>query len=142
MPNHSIGNEEFEFWEPAPPKLVTQTVESFSRPGVDGVGQQLAGIRGKQFEAICTAHFPSYIQALDRTGIYRALIGTGLFTVIYNNVNFFTGWQTKYSIDDYETVDCYTALVTGPSGSGNSYYYPSGGVVVARFLMTPHKIVV
>lgn len=140
MPLHSIGTAaDFEFWEPHPPVLTKQNIVNFTKPGVNGAGQQLTGIWGKQFEVQLTAHFPSYLDAIAAMAVYRALIGIGPQEVVYNTINFYSAFGHKYSVDDWEPIGNpkYGNFIGPDYRSGQTYIYEGGTEIISRFLLTP-----
>jgi hypothetical protein len=143
MSLHYIGNFGFELWDGDPPHMVQQTVESFTRPGIAGVGQQLAGVRGEQFEVMLTSHLPTFNQAVLASSALYALPGVGLLDLVYNGIHYRTVFSHQYTVDRFDVIGIQTGVLIGTkyvSGQPVSYDYPFGGVLRGRFLLTPHRL--
>lgn len=132
---HAIGTELFSYWEGDPPALPIQHVARFTRPGINGVGLQLAGRWGEPFEAICTAHYPSYPLAIARELNYNMLVGDGPRIVIYNQLDYAILFGVVYTVESYQTVEIQAGEFLGPG-----FYFPNGGKITGRFILTPHPL--
>ena len=129
----AIGSSTFATWEGPPPNLVQIASRPFTRPGVNGVAEQLLGTVGAPFSVQLTGHFSTYALALAGFNTWRALSGTGPLVVTYSGVNYWTTYTHKYSVLRVDPVDSFTGLLVGPTWS-----YASGGGFVANFQLQPH----
>ncbi len=128
----SIGAYPFVIWRGPPPFLVENRVRRFTRPGVNGVAEQLLGIVGDPFTVELTGHFFSHNHALIALNDWRQLAGLGPLNVVYSGVNYLN-FGHRYSVMRVELVRTFTGLLIG-----TDYVYSNGGAAIARFELQPH----
>lgn len=128
-----IGGSSFATWDGQPPSLVQVATRPFTRPGVNGIAEQLLGTVGSPFSVQLTGHFTTFALALAGYDAWCALSGTGPLTVVFGGIDFFATYGHKYSVVRVESVRSFTGLLAGPG-----YAYINGGGYVANFELQPH----
>lgn len=137
LTDHAIEGFNFALWEGGPPRLVKQTLETFSKPGAPHVGQQVSGVRGREFEVVLTAYFTTYVGALNRWSQYLAVPGQRAVFVKHANVHFVT-FNHTYLVNDIvlEQLKMIPHAI-GTSAAGVSYSYAPAAKLVTRWQMIP-----
>ena len=130
---HWIGASNFEFWSGDPPRFHQQSVETFSRNGVDGTAAKLRGKRGEQFTSELTSWFASYAAARAMFPRYLNLIGSNPQRVVFNSQDYYALHKTKYLVLDVQELECRVNVrLLGPGKN-----YPTGASLVTRWTMIP-----
>lgn len=134
MSAHGVDVFNFEFWDGAAPALTQEQVTTHTRPGANGVGQTLAGVWERSFEAVLTADYNSYLSAMVGFNLMRFIVGTGPVQVKYNNINYLGTFGHLYFVDRVTMVSC----KVHPRLIGPTYSFIGGARLRVRFRMTPH----
>lgn len=133
MGAHWIGASNFELWDGEPPRFHQQSVETFARNGADGTAAKLLGSRGEKFTSELTSWFQSYVLARQQMIKYPNLIGSNPQRVVFNSLDYYALYKTKYLVLDVQEVECRAAVrLIGPGKN-----YPSGAALVTRWTMIP-----
>jgi hypothetical protein len=133
MSVHRINVYNFELWRGDPPRFHQQSVEAFTRAGVDGTAFKITAKRGDTFTAELESWWASYVLARAAFSKYLNLIGANPQPVIYNNLNYLALYKTKFQVLDIQEVDCQACVrLLGPGIN-----YPSGARLVSRWTMVP-----
>ena len=133
MSEHAINQYTFELWRGDPPRFHTQTMETYTRAGVNGTAAKLTGKRGKSFNADLTSWLTSFPAARVMLQNYFALIGASPVILIHNGFRFDTLYRIKFLVEDVAEMDCQANVrLLGPGIN-----YAGGTSLVTRWTMTP-----
>ena len=133
MSVHAVGISKFELWRGDPPRFHQQSVETFSRTAVDGTAFKIKGKRGEQFTAELESWFTSYAAARAQFVKYLNLIGGTPQRVLYNNVQYWVLYKTRYEVVDVQEVDCHVCVrLKGPGIN-----YAGGARLITKWTMVP-----
>lgn len=135
---HSVGNFLFHLWEGTPPLVSQQQVSNHTRPGVDGVAQQLLGRYNRAFEFEAVKFYPNYLTAQLDGVLITELTGSGALVVIYNEINYAGTFSQYYLVDQVTEVDCRQMVRI----IGQGFDYPAGTELRLRFMLTPIRSIV
>lgn len=131
--NHAIASFLFHLWLSPPPLVVQEQVANHTRPGVDGVAQQLLGAWNRQFEVVASRFYSTWAVAKVDGVTATQLTGAGAAGVIYNGVHYGQTFSTYYLIDQVEEISCRRVV----RAIGNGFNYGGGAELRLRFLLTP-----
>lgn len=136
---HSVGNYLFHLWEGNSPLVPQQQVSIHTRPGVDGVAQQLLGRYNRPFEFEAIKFYPGdYITAKVDGVIVTDLTGSDALVVVYNLVNYASLFSIYYLCDQVTELDC----IQRPHVVGQGFDYAPATELRLRFRLTPIRIIV
>lgn len=123
----------FVRWLGSPPRLVSEHVALFTKPGQPGVSAQLMGEYGEPFDAELHAAFATQALAAVAEQNYRFLVGSSPVVVVHNAKNYWTIHGHLYLILRAEVTDvrCHPRLM------GPGYDYIGGWLVRSRWTMQP-----
>lgn len=137
MAAHGIDIFDIEFWNGQAPGFAQADIESHTRPGTVGTYQINRGVKGKPFEVQVRHILPTYVDANAMLRALYLLPGTGPVQVKYNFINYLGIYSHLYTVDQVMEG---TAKALG-GAIGPTYFYPFGGEVSARLVLTPHLII-
>lgn len=126
---HRVGQYTFQFWEGDRPRLPTQQVQTFARPGVDSHDARLTGTRAEPTECQLTEHLVAWTLRESLLRNYRALIGQPAVEVWYEKRRLLTTDRVLFLVLDVVEVECQTNVrLVGPG-----YDYLNGAALVSRW---------
>lgn len=123
---------EFIQWEGPPPTLPSEKIETFVRPGVDGVGMRKVGWHATPFPAMLHSVHANYLTALDEQMSYRTFIDLGPLSVIYNGKQLID-YNVKLQALAVEPVLCESRALT--ITKTQAIY--SAGYAITQFMFQP-----
>lgn len=130
---HKVDRFTFQFWDGAAPGTPQQSVETYARAGVAGSGLRVLGVRGQQFEATLTEHFPTFAIARPQVLAYQSLVGLDPVEVWWQRIRLRQTQRTKYAVLAVQELDCQTHVrLIGPR-----YNYAGGVALVTRWTLLP-----
>lgn len=131
---YSIGSFEFQALRGNEPGFQRRHVEIFTKAGADGVAAIDLGAFGEPFEIESEAVVSTLAAAHNLAKAYNDAIGLTPLVLIYDDINFFSIYGTKYIVQQ---------CTPGSPQAASLYYsrdntvFAPGFVVVARWVLQP-----
>jgi len=122
----------FVQWRGSPPTIPQDQVLTHHRAGATGLSQQIIGKWGKAFECDVTAHYSSFLLAMEGYRQMAQLPGAGGVQILFGGVDYSQFYGTEYHVESVDIVDLQTNVVL----AGPGYYYAGGTALTVRFKMT------
>lgn len=109
MANPSLGDFEFIRFHrtdnpAAPPLIVREQLLTINRPGVDGTACLRTGQRSEPFQMVSGVDVLTRARLSVQYAQYANLIGRSAYTLVWQDVDFTTVYNTKYVVLDVVVI--------------------------------------
>lgn len=131
---YSIGSFEFQRLTGNEPGFQRRHIEIFTKAGADGAAAIDMGAFGEPFEIESEAVVSALADAHDLAKAYNDAIGLTPLVLVYDAINFFTAYGTKYIVQQ---------CTPGSPQAASIYYsrdntvFAPGFIVRARWVLQP-----
>jgi hypothetical protein len=105
MATYSIDSYTFAKWD-APPRVPQSQLVQFTLPGKSNAGFQHVGVQGQEFVCHVTAFYANQATALTAADNMKALVDSGPVEIVYNDVNYYANYDTKYKVLQVDVAEC------------------------------------
>lgn len=121
MPTNTLGGQSFIYFNRqdipgGSPEIIGDDVEVFQRPGTDGSAIRRNGVKGMPFTVRSCAAATDASAAATGINAYKAMQGGSPQTLVWDDVNFASAFDTKYVVLKVREIDwhaVYNLIVDG-----------------------------